>query len=333
MILAGDIGGTKTNLGLFEAGGEALPSRWQQSFPSQEFGGLEAIVSAFLARVEEAMGAKPAVRAACFGIAGPVVDGECVTPNLPWVVSASRLAQTIRLSAVTLINDLEATAYGISELKVEEMVTLNEGQPARGNAGLIAAGTGLGEASLFWDGQRFHPSASEGGHADFAPRNQLEIELLEYLIAEHEHVSVERVLSGPGLATIYDFLSQARHYQPSPEVAARFESQDKSSVISAAALSGECELSVKALDMFTAIYGATAGNIALTLKATGGMYVGGGIAPKILAKLKDGTFLEAFLDKGRLSSLLEAVPVRVIMNDKTALMGAARVAAEAAEKI
>jgi glucokinase len=333
MILAGDIGGTKTNLGLFEVQGEALQSRWQESFPSQGFGGLEAIVSTFLTRVEEgATSEKPVVRAACFGVAGPIVAGECVTPNLPWMVSAQNLAQAIKLSSVTLINDLEATAHGIGELKPEEMITLNEGQLAPGNAGLIAAGTGLGEASLFWDGQRLRPSASEGGHVDFAPRNQLEIELLEYLIARYGHVSVERVLSGPGLATIYDFLSQVKHYQPSPEVAARFERQDKSSVISSAALSGECKLSVRALDLFTAIYGATAGNLALMLKATGGMYLGGGIAPKILAKLKEGTFIKAFLSKGRLSSLLEAVPVRVIMNDKTALLGAARVAAEAVKK-
>jgi glucokinase len=321
MILAGDIGGTKTNLGFFDVQEGALRAREQQSFPSRDHIGLEAIVQKFMS------GARVQVTAACFGVAGPVVDGQSVTPNLPWIVSAENLARTLNLESVSLINDLEATAHGIPALKHEEMLTLNEGAIEQGNAALVAAGTGLGVASLFWDGKRYTPSASEGGHVDFAPRNLLEIELLKYMLTRHSRVSIERVLSGPGLFNIYDFLRASGYGTESPEIAARFAENDPSSVISQAALAHECKMCVKALDMFAAIYGATSGNVALTLKAIGGVYIGGGIAPKISEKLKDGTFIGAFMDKGRLSSLVATIPVRVILNDKTALMGAARVAA------
>jgi len=321
MILAGDIGGTKTNLGLFEVRDGGLHPTQQRSFPSQNYVGLEAIVTEFVAQTS----AK--VEAACFGVAGPVINGESVTPNLPWIVNAHHLAQILHLSSTALINDLEATAHGIGELKPEEFVTLNHGAAMRGNAGLIAAGTGLGEASLFWNGQRFVPSASEGGHADFAPRTLLEIDLLRHLLTQYDHVSVERVLSGPGLFNIYQFLRTIKYAEESPAMAASLTQEDPSRVIATAALSQECPLSMKALDIFTSIYGAVAGNLALILKATGGIYIGGGIAPKIIEKLKDGTFMGAFLDKGRLTPLLATIPVRVVMNDKTALFGAARVAA------
>lgn len=320
MILAGDIGGTKTNLGLFEVRDGGLHAREQQSFPSRDHVGLETIVQKFMA------GATAQVTAACFGVAGPVVDGQSVTPNLPWIVSAENLARTLNLKSVSLINDLEATAHGIAALKPEEMLTLNEGAVEKGNAALVAAGTGLGMASLFWDGNRHLPSASEGGHMDFAPRNPLEIELLKYMLTKHSRVSIERVLSGPGLFNIYNFLRASGHGTESPEMAARLAENDPSSVIAQAALAHECRMCVKALDMFAAIYGATAGNVALTLKAIGGVYIGGGIAPKISEKLKDGTFIGALMDKGRLSSLVATIPVRVILNDKTALLGAARVA-------
>jgi len=321
MILAGDIGGTKTNLGFFDVQEGALRAREQQSFPSRDHVGLEAIVQKFMA------GARVQVTAACFGVAGPVVAGQSVTPNLPWIVSAENLARTLNLESVNLINDLEATAHGIPALKHEEMLTLNEGAGEAGNAALVAAGTGLGVASLFWDSKHHVPSASEGGHMDFAPRNLLEIELLKYMMTKHSRVSIERVLSGPGLFNIYDFLRASGYGTESPEIAARFAENDPSSVISQAALAHECKMCVKALDLFAAIYGATAGNVALTLKAIGGVYIGGGIAPKISEKLKDGTFIGAFMDKGRLSPLVATIPVRVILNDKTALMGAARVAA------
>jgi glucokinase len=321
MILAGDIGGTKTNLGLFESAGGPLRLVRAESFPSRDYVGLESIITEFMS------GGGPTVSAACFGVAGPVVGGRTVTPNLPWVVDSHVLARTIKVGAVTLINDLEATAHGIFELKPEEMVTFNEGARAQGNAALVAAGTGFGVAGLFWDGREHIPSASEGGHVDFGPRNHLEIDLLKYMMTKHSRVSVERVLSGPGLFNIYSFLVQAGYAEESPEIARSMLEDDPSKVISNAALASECELCVKALDMFSAIYGAAAGNVALTLKATAGVYVGGGIAPKIIEKLKDGTFIGAFMDKGRLTPLVANIPVRVIMNDKTALLGAARVAA------
>jgi glucokinase len=322
MILAGDIGGTKTNLGLFDASGGSLRLLRQQSFPSKEHTGLEAIVSQFMAIEEEP------VTAACFGVAGPVLNGQSVTPNLAWIVDADSVGETLGLKSVTLLNDLEAMGYGISELESEEMLALNQGASVEGNGALVAAGTGLGVASLFWDGRRRAPSASEGGHVDFAPRNPLEIELLRHMQTKYSRVSVERVLSGPGLFNIYDFLRTSGYGKEDHEIAEAFNAQDPSSVISKAALAGRCKLCVKALDMFVAIYGATAGNVALTLKATGGVYIGGGIAPKIMEKLRDGTFIGAFLDKGRLSPLLATIPVRVILNDKTPLLGAARMAAE-----
>ena len=322
MILAGDIGGTKTNLGLFETPDGALALLAQQSYPSREHVGLEAIVSKFL---EDKNGR---ISAACFGVAGPIVDGQCVTPNLPWIVSAEALARTLNLESVLLINDLEATAHGIAALKADEFFTLNEGISMAGNAALVAAGTGMGVASLFWNGKRHVPSASEGGHIDFAARNPMESEMLKYMLKKYSRVSLERIVSGPGLFNVYEFLRASGYATELPEVAARFATEDPSGVISKAALMGECRMCVKALDLFVAIYGGFAGNIALVLKAIGGVYIGGGIAPKILEKLKDGTFIGAFMEKGRMSSLVATIPVRVILNDKTALLGAARVAAE-----
>jgi glucokinase len=321
IILAGDIGGTKTNLGLFDLTGGALVLRNQQSYPSKNYPGLESIIREFISAGET-------ITAAGFGVAGPVIEGRSITTNLPWHVEAKSLASMLNLDSVELLNDLEATAHGIAELKPDEFVTLNEGASAKGNAALIAAGTGFGTASLFWDGRELMPSAGEGGHMDFAPRNELEIRLFRSLLPKYQRVSIERVLSGPGLFVIYQFLRDVNFAAESPAIAERLKDHDPSSVVANAALAHESELCVKALDMFTAIYGAVAGNVALQLKAVAGVYVGGGIAPKIIDKLKDGTFLKAFTDKGRLASLLEAIPVRVIMNDKTALLGSARVAAK-----
>ncbi|HKQ03932.1 MAG TPA: glucokinase [Blastocatellia bacterium] len=322
MILAGDIGGTKTNLGLFDTADGALSLAAQQSYPSRGHVGLETIVSKFLEDKTVR------IRAACFGVAGPIVDEQVVTPNLPWIVSADGLSRALGLERVTLINDLEATAHGIAALKADEFFTLNEGIATPGNAALVAAGTGMGVASLFWNGYRHVPSASEGGHIDFAPRNPMESEMFRYMLKKYSHVSVERIVSGPGLFNVYEFLRDSGYTAESAEVAARFANEDPSGVISKAALAGTCRMCAKALDMFVAIYGAFAGNVALVLKATGGVFIGGGIAPKILEKLKDGTFIGAFMEKGRMSSLVATIPVRVILNDKTALLGAARVAAE-----
>jgi glucokinase len=321
MILAGDIGGTKTNLGLFNLVDGRLEAKRQQSFPSRESPNLESIVAEFVEQTDDR------IIAACFGIAGPVIDGRVSTPNLAWVVDSDLLARQLELRSVTLLNDLEATGHGIAELGPAELLILNEGTPSEGNRALIAAGTGLGVASLYWDRKHYDVSASEGGHVDFAPRNEIEIELLRFMLKQHARVSVERVLSGPGFFNIYNFLRSTGRGEETPEFAERLETDDPSRVVAKAALEGESPMAVQAMEIFTSIYGAVAGNVALTTLAIGGVYVGGGIAPKIKEKLEDGTFMRAFVDKGRLTGLMKTIPVRVILNERTALLGAARMAA------
>ncbi|MFQ5913936.1 MAG: glucokinase [Nitrospinota bacterium] len=319
MILAGDVGGTNTRLAVFDAEDERLMPLVVNVFPSRMHKSLDEIVGKFMAA-----NSYP-VDHACFGVAGPVKLGRSETPNLPWVVLAHRLADELGLKTVHLINDLEANAYGIAALEPNDIVVLNEGEPdARGNAALISAGTGLGEAGLHWKGDRHQPFPSEGGHADFAPRNPVEVELLLYLLSRFEHVSYERVVSGPGLYNIYKFLQDTGRGVEPAWLAERLREEDPPTVISSVAAEGRCELCVKALDQFVSVYGAEAGNLALKILATGGVFVGGGIAPKIVPQLKDPAFMEAFTAKGRMKPLLEAMPVRVILNDKTALLGAAR---------
>ena len=323
LVLAGDIGGTKTNLALFSVHGEKLRSESFRSFPSKRYSGLEPVLQEFLA-VD-----KHSIDSACFGIAGPVVDGKVKTPNLPWMVDSSGLSHSLKLDSVGLLNDLEATAYGIFTLENEEFHTLNEGiMRHSGNKALIAAGTGLGQAILYDDGCHFRPLASEGGHGDFAPRNDLEIELLRYLIGRFRHVSYERVLSGPGLFNIYRFFKENRGLEEPKWLTERLSTgDDPNAVITKAALANEAEICVKMLDLFVSLYGAEAGNLALRAKSVRGLYVGGGIAPKILDKLKDGTFMRSFVDKGRYADLLAAIPVQVVLNDQAALRGAAYYAA------
>lgn len=324
MILAGDIGGTKTNVALFEIEETGKPLA-QRSFPSGKYDSLDAIVAEFVAEHQ------PQLTHACFGIAGPVKDGQVKTPNLKWVVDGRRLAETLKVDRVGLINDLEATAHGIQGLGDAQLHALNEGKAESGaHRALIAAGTGLGMAGLFYDGKDYRPLASEGGHMDFAPRSPLEHDLLNYMKEKlgGGHVSYERVLSGPGLFNIYSFLRDTKVAEEPDWLAEQIKSGDGSAAVSIAGLAGKSELAVKALDHFTQIYGAMAGNLALLLKATGGLYIGGGIAPKLIEKLKDGTFMKAFTDKGRMSALVSNIPVRVILDDKTALYGAARCAVQ-----
>ena len=323
LVLAGDIGGTKTNLALYSVHGDKLRSESNRTFPSKNYSGLLPVVQEFLA------GTQHAIDAACFGIAGPVVDGKVKTPNLPWVIDAAESRGALKVDSVTLLNDLEAAGYGISTLEKDEFFTLNEGAVHHsGNKALIAAGTGLGQAILYDDGHHFHPLASEGGHGDFAPRNELEIELLRHLIGRLGHVSYERVVSGPGLINIYRFLKEVRKWEEPPALTERLSATDDSGVvISKAALAHEAPICVEALNVFVSVYGAEAGNLALRAKAVRGLYVGGGIAPKILEKLKDGTFMRAFIDKGRYTDFMAAIPVRVVLNEQAALRGAAYYAA------
>ena len=319
LILAGDIGGTKTRLALFSIQGEKLQPELKKTFPSKQYRGLEPVVEAFLA------GQQVSISRACFGIAGPVVDGQVKTLNLPWVVDAAKIAQLCKLDSVALLNDLEAAAYGIFTLGPDELFTLNEGVSGRrGNKVLIAAGTGLGEATLYDDGRDYHPSASEGGHGDFGPTDETQIDLLRYLMKEFGHVSYERVVSGPGIANIYGFLRDSGRLEEPDWLKQKISAaEDASVVISQEGLAGRSAICVQALNLFVSVYGAEAGNLALRGKASGGVYIGGGIAPKILPKLKDGIFMRAFLDKGRYRELLAAMPVRVILNDQAALQGAA----------
>jgi len=325
MILAGDIGGTTTRLALYDTRNGSRRPVIEQTYPSRQYAGLCEIAAAFVAQH------KVKVDRACFGIAGPVQHGRVVTPNLPWVVDSQALALELGVRVVKLINDLEANAYGIADLDSEDFVTLNAGAPdARGNAAVISVGTGLGEAGLFWDGESHRPFACEGGHADFAPRDGLEAELLCYLVARFQHISYERVLSGPGLRLIYEFLRDTGRGEEPGWLLEAMGRGDPSATISAFGLEGRSELCVKALDMFVSFYGAEAGNLALKTMAIGGVFVGGGIAPRIIKKLQEPLFMAAFTAKGRMQPLMAAMPVRVIIKDTAALLGAARCAAEMA---
>jgi glucokinase len=261
------------------------------------------------------------------GIAGPVVDGRAVTTNLPWVVDERRLAAAIPAPRVRLLNDLEATAHGIWALGEDELVSLQSGALRRGNLAVIAAGTGLGEAIVVIDGGRRTVIATEGGHADFGPRGELEEDLLRYLRKEFGGVSYERVLSGPGLVNVYRFLRDTGVAAESSQTAELMAAGDPAAVITKLGMDGADRLCAMALGVFVSVYGAEAGNLALKALAVGGVIVAGGIAPRILPALRAGSFVAAFRDKGRLSSLMETIPVLVVLNPKTALLGAARVAA------
>jgi glucokinase len=320
MILAADVGGTSSRIGLFEAEAGRLRPVSERVYASGGHRGLDEIVRAFLSTHRQP------VDHAGFAVAGPVVNGRVETPNLAWTVDARALARDLRLPAVGLLNDLEANAHGIPALESNDFLVLNPGSPdAAGNRAVISAGTGLGEAGIYWDGKEHHPFAGEGGHTDFAPHTSVEVELLRHLQGIFgPHISCERVVSGPGLAGIYEFLRDRGHGAEPAWLREALRAGDPPAVISRAAQEGTSELCVQALDLFVSAYGAEAGNLALKVLATGGVYVGGGIAPKIAGVLKRGSFMEAFVAKGRLQPLLEAIPVRVILNDRTALLGAAR---------
>jgi glucokinase len=321
MILAGDIGGTHARLAYFQFQNGHLTVQAEGVFPSREHSGLDEIVAQFV----KAQGSPPDL--ACFGVAGPVRNGKVETSNLPWTVEASRLAGQLRLPTALLINDLEANAWGIASLEEKDLVALNrvKGTPV-GNQAVISAGTGLGEAGLYWDGKTYDIFACEGGHTDFAPRTELEIELLRYLAARFGHVSYERIVSGPGLVNVYRFFRDTHRGEEPAWLTEELAHGDAGATISRAALSGKSPLAEHALDLWISIYGAEAGNLALKLMATGGVYLGGGIAPKLVTKLAGPLFMQAFVSKGRMQQLLESIPVKLITNDKIALFGAARYA-------
>jgi glucokinase len=322
MILAGDIGGTNARLAFFDVTNGHFRLVSASVFPSREYAGLDQIVSKFV----ETSNLHP--DAACFGVPGPVRGGRVETSNLPWVIESARLADELNLKKTVLINDLEANAWGIATLGPDDVVSLNQvkGNPV-GNQVVISAGTGLGEAGMYWDGSQYRIFATEGGHSDFAPRNELEIELFRYLSARYGHVSYERIVSGPGLVNVFHFLRDTGRGTEPEWLTDQMAHADPAAAISRAALDGACALCEQALDLFVSVFAAEAGNLALKVLSTGGVYLGGGIAPKMVAKLSGPLFMHAFVGKGRMQPLLEAIPVKVITNDKTALMGAARCAA------
>jgi glucokinase len=322
-VLAGDIGGTKTNLGLFQMGKTRPRPKVMETYSSRDAPNLEHIIGRFLDKHEVAL------NSACFGVAGPVQAGRSKTTNLPWTISENRIRKRFKWDHVRLVNDLTATAYAIPLLNNRELHALNNAKARKWqNLGLVAPGTGLGMALLIWLENKYIPVASEGGHADFGPNDLMEAELWEYLYERWDHVSAERVLSGSGLLNIYSWLRDSgRHPEPA-WLAKKIKEMDPARAINEAAMDRKDPLCEEALDVFVSIFGSVAGNVALTGMTTGGVYLGGGIPPKILPKLDEAVFMQAFTNKGRFKDLLEGVPVRVILNDKAALLGAAHCAFE-----
>ncbi|HLI06380.1 MAG TPA: glucokinase [Ktedonobacteraceae bacterium] len=321
MLLAGDIGGTKTNLAIFSPEQGAREPVAQKIFPSGQYPSLEAIVQEFLSTVDVA------IEQASFGVAGPVVNGHATITNLPWMMDEKQLEEHLHITHVRLLNDLEAIAHAVPFLQPADLRTLNVGEPIEhGPLAVIAPGTGLGEAYLTWETSRYHPHTSEGGHTDFAPTNDQEIGLLRYLLTRYPHVSFERVCSGLGIPNLYTYLRDTG-YAPEPAwLAERLTTADDlTPVIVNAALDvkNPCELCVATLSMFISILGAQSGNLALTVLSTGGVYLGGGIPPRILPLLEKGKFMQAFTHKGRFAKLLSRMPVHVILHPEVALLGAA----------
>lgn len=328
MILAGDIGGTNSRLALFEIAGRRLRRVDEARLPSGGSASFEQVIDAFL-------GARHApVELAGFGLPGPVKDGRVVTTNLPWVIDQAQLRAHLKVDVVALLNDIEAFSHGLAMLDDDDLYVLNPGDAtARGNQAVIAAGTGLGEAGLFWDGRCHQPFATEGGHTDFAPTDELQFGLLRFLQERHGRVSWERVVSGPGLVNIHTYLRDVAKVAAPAQLPPELVVDDPAATIANAAMARACPLAQRALDLFVALYGAEAGNLSLKMMALGGLFVGGGIAPKILPKLQEPGFLQALSAKGRMRKLIESIPVKVVLRDDTGLLGAARHAAVQAGRL
>jgi glucokinase len=322
LVLAGDLGGTNFRVAVFR--GDAEMARLHSAkFRSADHRSLAEMVKAFL----DSITLDSPLEAACFGVPGPNVAGVVVASNLGWKIEINALPKILGIPRVAVLNDLESTAYGVAALRQTDLSTLQAGSgSSAGNQCVVAPGTGLGEAGLFWDGSRHTPWACEGGHADFAPTDELQHDLLNFLRREYGSVSFERVVSGMGIANIYRFLKETGRGVEKPDVAREMLAGDAAAVIDRHASDGSCPLCTASMDIFVRTLGSEASNLALKTMATGGIFLGGGIPPKILPLLRRPIFLESFLNKGRLRPLLETMPVHVILNDETALLGSARYA-------
>jgi len=322
-ILVGDIGGTKTGLALAEVAGDRVTLSQERRYPSGDFLSLEAIVVRYLEETGQDAGTD--CPGGAFAIAGPVQGRRSKTTNLPWEIDADRLERVLGLERVGLLNDLEAVAWGVAALGPEDQLELHPGEPGgQGNACVVAAGTGLGEAGIYWDGERHHPFATEGGHTDFAPIDEREFALLKHLQGLFGRVSWERVASGMGIANIYGFLLEWRQAETPDWLAAAIAEGDTSAAVAGAAAAGRCPICAETMELFFRLYGREAGNMGLKHMALGGVYLGGGIAPKNLKALEEGPFLSGFFAKGRMEPLMRRMPVRVILRGDTPLLGCAR---------
>jgi glucokinase len=325
VILAGDIGGTKSNLALMEKNGDGFRLVFSHRYPSNDFTCFDDIIEDFLARGENFLSTSPPgkIVAAGFGVAGPVIGRGVRITNLSWAIDGDALERQLGTRHVVLLNDLEATGYSLACLAPAELLTLNEGLPApHGTQALIAAGTGLGEAILTWNGNRYVVMPSEGGHTDFAPRTEREIELLRYLKTLHRFVSFELIVSGRGFLTLHEFLDKSVRHSTFDQSGA-----DSAPEITRLGLEGACPVCVETLDLFVTLYGAEAGNLALKALARGGVFVAGGIAPKMLPKIQNGNFFAAFCEKEKFQELLSQIPIHVVLNEEAPLLGAAAEAA------
>ena len=322
MILAGDVGGTKTSLALYTSVG----SRWRRclarTFRSRDYPSLEKIIEAFLTGTDK-------VSLVCIGVAGPVRGGKCRLTNLDWIVNRESIRRACGAQAAYLINDIQALAFAVPYLHRNNFAYLQKGKPDQeGNIAVAAVGTGFGQAALLRNAGGYLPLSSEGGHVDLAPRNEREVALMYHLKKKFGRVSIERVVSGPGICTVYQFLLEAEKQRESAKVKKRLAEEDHPRVIVSEGLSGESAICRETIRFFCRLYGAAAGNLALQYNATGGVALGGGVSPAILPAMEEGEFLEAFLDKGRFREHLEKVPVKVILDESAALLGAARYAKE-----
>ncbi|MCK0190363.1 glucokinase [Arenibacter sp. F20364] len=317
VILAADVGGTKTNLALFQIqAGDLVPLK-EKSYPTKKYKSFLEMVSTF--HTDD----MPRINGICLGVAGPVIRGKVHGTNFPWAIDSEEISRELHIRSVSLLNDMEANAYGLAALQEKDFETLKYGPKIPGNAALISPGTGLGEAGMFWDGSHYHPFACEGGHCDFSPRNELDIRILQHFQEKYEHVSWERLISGPGILDLYLFLRQINGTMEPQWLTDQMAEGNPSATITSTAIEGKDTVCIETLDLFIRFLAIEAAQLALKFKATGGIYIGGGILPKILSGITREVFYNNFVQSGRLNALLDMVPVKVILNEKTALLGAA----------